>query len=197
MVLEENVKGLESIKERILSQAAEQVTEIEQSASRQAQELLAAADKDAEDFMAASAVSDNREKEALILRERSYAMSEARKIVLSAKQELIDKVIDEAVDILCNIEYEKKKELYFDILKKNIKGKERVRFSEADTDIGKSLCEGSELDFSVDDIPGDFKGGLVIYAEQIEINMTFEMLVRQNRSKLVKIAANELFKNVQ
>lgn len=187
------MRGIDAIIDRILAQASEQVREIGEDAAEQAQLIIVEAHKEAERILLSSAEQDRSEKDALLLRERSLAISESRKIMLSAKQELISKVLVDAVTELKNMDRSVKKELYLSALKKHIKGGETVGFASDDTDIGKELESFPGLDFHTDSKTGDFSGGIIIYRDQVEINMTFEMIISQNRTELVSIAASELF----
>ncbi len=189
------MKGLEAIKDKILAQAAGQVKDIESSAEAQVSEILSAAKADAAGHLSAGEAFDEADKNAVLMRERSLVVSESRKVILSVKQELISSALEEAVRLLSEMDKEDKKELYLSVLKKNIKGGETVRFAAADILAAKELRTSSGLDFRIDDKPGDFSGGMIIYRDQTEINMTFEMIVRQNRTELVAIASSELFRN--
>lgn len=187
------MKGLEAIKDRILSQAREQAREITESGDRQAQDIMAESVRLATENMEKHAKADSKDTEAILLRDRSLAVSESRQIILACKQKLIEETIDEAVASLCTLPDEEKQTLYAGMLRKNLAGGEKVKFCQKDKKLAARLSAIIEIPFTVDPEPGDFSGGFIVSGDMVEINLTFDMIVRQYRNELMAIAANALF----
>ncbi len=187
------MRGLDAIKDRILSQAREQAKEITESGDRQAQDIIAESVRQATDSLEKHAQADSRDAEAILMRDRSLAVSGSRQIILSCKQKLIEETIDEAVASLCVMDEEKKQSLYTKMLRKNLKGGETVRFCMKDMQLAGRLSSSLGISFTIDAEPGDFSGGFIVSGDMVEINLTFDMIVRQYRNELMAIAAAALF----
>ncbi|MHB1454936.1 MAG: V-type ATP synthase subunit E [Saccharofermentanales bacterium] len=187
------MRGLDAIKDRILSQAHEQAKEIAESGDRQAQDIIAESVRAATDSLEKHAQADSKDAEAILMRDRSLAVSESRQIILSCKQKLIEETIEEAVASLCVMDDEKKRALYTEMLRRNLKGGETVKFCLKDMELAGSLASSAGIHFLVDPVPGDFSGGFIVSGDMVEINLTFDMIVRQYRNDLMAVAATALF----
>ncbi|MHB8963812.1 MAG: V-type ATP synthase subunit E [Saccharofermentanales bacterium] len=187
------MKGLEAIKDRILSQAREQARIIAESGDRQAQDIIAESVRQATDNLEKHAKADSKDVEAVLMRDRSLAISESRQIILSCKQNLIDETIDEAIASLSRMSDDEKTALYAGMLRKHLVGGETVKFCLQDGRLAGQLSAVAGVSFNVDPEPGVFSGGFVVSGEMVEINLTFDMIVRQYRNELVAIAASALF----
>ena len=138
----------------------------------------------------------------------SAAQMEKRKLALAAKQEVLGEAFDLALDKLCSLPEED----YIALLTRlaveaSETGKEQLIFSEADrARVGKQVVIAANeclVKGVAPELPGalaDTKVGallgkplVVMLDNDVEINCTFETLVRLQREKLEKQVAQVLF----
>jgi len=187
------VQGLEAIKEKIRAQANSQAEDILASANEQRDVVLDKANEEARDFLKEAARTDLAERKTVLKREESLAVSEGRKIILAAKQDLISKSIDSALKSILEDKGHTKEDMYLKVLEKYVKGGERVKVSAVDRPLLESIKAKSGLDFNLDPESGNFDGGLIIYKDQVEVNLSFDMVVYKSKSDLTALAAGVLF----
>ena len=134
--------------------------------------------------------------------ERLIAMAdmERRKDLLAAKQDMVGKAFDRALEQLCNLSDEE----YVSMLTKlavaaSSSGKEQLIFSQKDrTRVGKDVViaanealNDGHLTLSEQTRP--MRGGFILSDGAIEVNCTFETLVRLQRGEIAGEVANVLF----
>ena len=134
--------------------------------------------------------------------ERLVAMAdmERRKDLLSAKQDMVSKAFDKALEQLCNLSDEE----YIAMLAKlaaaaSVSGKEQLIFSQTDrTRVGNAVIAAAnkvlnngQLTLSEQTRP--MCGGFILSDGAIEVNCTFETLVRLQRGEIAGEVANVLF----
>jgi len=191
------VDGLDAIKERILFIAGEKASDIEYAAGKQIAGILEEAEKKAENIRLKYKDSAKKECDNILRRSNSLAVSERRKIILSARQNIIEDVLSKALDSVANLPEEKKKEIYLKMLENTCSGNENetVVFNSKDKNIVKDILKVLKKPVKLMESTGDFSGGFILYNGNIEMNMTFDMIIQHYRSELISIAANTLFKN--
>lgn len=187
------MKGLEGIKNKILDTAKTEAAKILESGNEQAEKIIFEAEKIASEYLLNAKNNDLSYYNAVITREESLAESESRKTLLKAKQELIEEIISQALNSISELPSSEKKQIYVKALTNRVKDGDKVRFNKKDSQIGKEILDEIKIDFSIDEEFGEFIGGFIIIRGLIEINMTFEMIVNQNKSVLITKAAQELF----
>jgi len=187
------MNGLDAIKDRILSDARAKAEEINIKTTKEVENIR---------IKALSEVSELREKSSMLVRKesqniqnrvKSLAIMEDRKIFLAAKQRLIEEIIEQSVLSFKNIAPTQKNELYTRMLNENILGGEIVQFNNTDQEMAKEVLLSASLPVSINPVKGAFAGGFIIERENIEINMTIDMIARQYRSELVSTASSSLF----
>ena len=94
--------GIDNITGRILQEAQGEVDKILANAVNQAQEIVDKAGVEAQAVSKAAAARSEQQTKLYAARVKSSAESTRKKALLSAKQELIDSVIDKAYNKLIN-----------------------------------------------------------------------------------------------
>ena len=167
--------GLDKIIDRINEDSKNSVENIENSARLEAKRIISEAETEAESK--ASEILDAARVSARLISERaaSSADIEVKRRVLSKKQEIISKVIENSRKKLKNLDDDKYFEIMADLLGKYKAGdggslilskKDKMRLPKDFDFKGLSL---SETD-------GKFDGGFVLVYGNIEINCTFDAL---------------------
>ena len=222
------MNGMEKIAQRIQGDAQRELDQLEAETRRQAEELLAQsraqADQEREAILARGKKAAAERQERL----ESAAQMEKRKLLLAAKQEMLDQVFDRALEKLCALPDEELVALLSRLAAgASSSGKEQVIFSKRDrARLGKQVVLGaneilaqknagalpgsigeSKMGAFINKIVGvgaqltlsqdtrNIRGGLILSDGEIEMNCTFETLVRLQREKLEREIAGILFEN--
>lgn len=198
------MKGTEKIIAHIRADGDAQAKNIIDEASTQAEELRA------ESFKAALAEYEklmqagNAECEDILSGSRRIAEMEAKKSVLSVKQEMVALAFDAARSEIVNMPRDK----YTQFLARMAAdaastGEEEILLNESDRkELGKAVCKAANELLSAKGMPGrltlsedtaDICGGVIIRCGGIETNCSIDALIRQCRSGLSTEVAAVLF----
>ena len=187
--------GLDTIRDRILFIAGEKASDIEYAAQKQITRILDEAGKESEKIRLQYENSAKKECGNITRRANSLSVSQRRKIILAARQKLIEDVLSNALKEISELPEEKKKEIYLKMLENTCTGEENesVMFNKKDKKLAAEIIKKLDKPVNLIENTGDFSGGFILYNGNIEMNMTFDMTVHHYRSELVSIAANTLF----
>lgn len=193
------MNGIEKIKAQIESGVQAEIDQILGNANAEAAVIAARyqAQADAE----AAELAAKNEKAAAEREERlvSAAQMEARKVLLAAKQEMVEKAYIQALEKLNAMPQEQ----YVDVLAKLLvqassNGREEVIFSQEDRErVGKAAVEkanaGSGKKLVLSEETRAIKGGFVLKDKNVEVNCTFDTLVRLQKAETAGAVAKKLF----
>ena len=193
--------GIEKIIDRISGDAQREVDDVLAQARAEADKILsqyqAQAQAEADDILARGQKAAVERGERLA----SVAQLECRKDVLRAKQEVIDEAFQLALKKLAQLPQEEYVALLSDLaVKAAAKGTEKLIFSVADrARVGKAvvvaanekLGDKGQLTLAQETRP--MQGGFILSDGAVEVNCTFETLVRLQRGTLSTQVADVLF----
>lgn len=144
-----------------------------------------------------AALKEQAEKKAREREERlvSAAAMESRKTLLAARQEMVEKAFEQALDRLCSLPREEYVEVLAALLERCATGGEEVIFSRADRErVGEETLKkaaGKQLRLAEETRP--LRGGFVLRKGKVEVNCAFETLVRLQKGQCAAQAAKLLF----
>ncbi|RCX17484.1 V/A-type H+-transporting ATPase subunit E [Anaerobacterium chartisolvens] len=189
------MSGFEKIKDRILEEAREQARENIERAEREAEELLKASEGRAR--VSKENIIEKARAEAVESRKRIVAIAEleARKQKLKARQAIVNQAFEKALEGLCSMpDSQYGKVLMNMIVNLTESGEEEIVLSERDKarlgdDFINELNEevkrrGMKGQLSLSRYSAPIKGGVILRSGNIEINSSFETLLRMNRGEL-------------
>ena len=197
------MKGTEKIIAHIRADGDAEAKKIIDAASKQAEE------KRAESFKAALSEYEklmqagNAECED-ILSSRRIAEMEAKKSVLSVKQEMISAAFDAAREEIVNMPRDKYTQFLARMAAEAaVSGMEEIVLNARDkAEVGKAVCKAANELLSAKGTPGkltvseetaDISGGVIVRFGGIETNCSIDALIRQRRSGLSTEVAAALF----
>ena len=193
------MNGIEKITQRIEADAQTEIDRILSEAREEADQITGRYKAQAE-AEAASLAARNK-KTAAEREERlvSVAQMEARKVQLAAKQEMVEKAYDLALEKLCAMPDARYTEVLAGLLvQASSNGREEAIFSPEDRErVGKAAVDkanaasGKQLKLSKETRP--LKGGFVLRDENIEVNCTFDTLVRLEKAETTGAVVKKLF----
>ena len=193
------MNGIEKITQRIASDAQAEVDRIlgdaRDEAGRIAANYRAQADAEAAELAAKNEKAAAEREERLV----SAAQMEARKVQLAAKQEMVEKAYIRALDKLCALPEEQYVAILADLLvKASSNGKEEAVFSPEDRErVGEAaVAKANELSgkqLRLSDETQPIRGGFILKDKNVEVNCTFETLVRLQKAETAGAVAQKLF----
>ena len=193
------MNGIEKITQRIESDAQAEIDCTLADAREKAADITDTYRKQAE--AEARELRAKNEKAAAEREERlvSSAQMEARKVQLAAKQEMVERTYALALDKLCAMPEEQYVTVLADLLvQASSNGKEEAVFSAKDRErVGEkavakaNALSGKQLRLSEETQP--IRGGFILKDKNVEVNCTFETLVRLQRRELDSQVAKVLF----
>ena len=193
------MNGIEKITQRIASEAQAEIARIlgdaRDEADRIAESYRAQADGEAAELNARNEKNAAEREERLV----SAAQMEARKVLLAAKQEMVEKAYIQALDKLCAMPEEQYVAVLAGLLvKASSNGKEVAVFSKEDRErVGKAAVakanelSGKQLRLSEETQP--IRGGFILKDKNVEVNCTFETLVRLQKAETAGAVVKKLF----
>ena len=193
------MNGIEKITQRIASEAQAEIDRIlgdaRDEADRIAESYRAQADGEAAELNARNEKNAAEREERLV----SAAQMEARKVLLAAKQEMVEKAYIQALDKLCAMPEEQYVAVLAGLLvKASSNGKEEAVFSKEDREqVGKAAVakanelSGKQLRLSEETQP--IRGGFILKDKNVEVNCTFETLVRLQKAETAGAVVKKLF----
>lgn len=198
------MKGTEKIIAHIRADGDAEAKKIIDAASKQAEE------KRAESFKAALSEYEklmqagNAECEDILSGSRRIAEMEAKKSVLSVKQEMISAAFDAAREEIVNMPRDKYTQFLARMAAEAAaRGMEEIVLNARDkAEVGKSVCKAANELLSAKGTPGkltvsedtaDISGGVIVRFGGIETNCSIDALIRQRRSGLSTEVAAAMF----
>ena len=193
------MNGIEKITQRIASDAQAEVDRIlgdaREEAARISANYRAQADAEAQELDAKNERAAAEQEERLI----SAAQMKASRLQLAAKQEMVEKAYIQALDKLCAMPEEQYVAVLAGLLvKASSNGKEEAVFSKEDRErVGKAAVakanelSGKQLRLSEETQP--IRGGFILKDKNVEVNCTFETLVRLQKAETAGAVVKKLF----
>ncbi|MEQ2456407.1 V-type ATP synthase subunit E [Flavonifractor hominis] len=192
--------GIEKITGRIAADGAQETEAILAEARAQADAIAARYDQQAARESEEILARGRRNAQERVERLASVAQLDARKMELSAKQEMLSKAYDQALEQLLNLPEQQYVTLLADLAAHaSSTGREAVIFSQKDrTRYGKAaVTQANERlgdgHLTLSEQTRPIRGGLILSDGDVEVNCTFETLVRLQRGELDREVAKVLF----
>jgi V/A-type H+-transporting ATPase subunit E len=197
--------GVEKITEKILQDAEIKANEIIEKARLQAKETVEKANQ-----KAAARVKEISQKSAYDINEKKRIINsmvelEMRKDILAAKQQSIEEVFAKALDRMNGLDAEKYEQIVFDMLMASVEtGDEVVIMSESGKKklsvdfidkVNKALETAGKLgNVKLSDETRNISGGFILVGQGVEVNNSFEAVIRLYRDEIEPKVAEIFFR---
>jgi len=198
------LSGAEKLKEKIIAEAEAQAKRLLEEARQRADTIVAHGEREGTSkkdalLAQARAQAEERKRRALTITEL-----DARKQILAAKEELIEDTFNQALARLQALDREKYRELVFPMILAAVqRGDEEIIVSpEQKIFFDASFMEklnttlrqqGKKGEIALSGTTRLLKGGFVLRAGEVEINNSFDSLLRMQRDLLEPAVAGMLF----
>lgn len=196
------MNGIDKITQRITEDIDREIAGIQAQAQEQADaitaEYAARTEKESGAILARGQAAAAEREERLT----SMAQMEAKKALLAAKQEMLTRAFDQAMNQLCSMPEADYVKLLAELaVKASVTGEETVILSQKDHDqIGKAVVAaanealGSNGKLTLAEQTRPIMGGLILCDEAVEVNCTFETLVRLQKTAAAGEVSDILFR---
>lgn len=192
------------IKEKIFEDAKSEADTNLKQAKKEAEEIIESAEKDAEEKKQEILRKAKKDAELRRIRLIKANKLQSKKRKLEIKQNMINEAFSAAVDKLNELPVEDYENMLIDMIVKRVStGKEEIILSEKDrerlgtkfTDKVNSILKskGIDADLKLSGQNGNFNGGFILRSGNIDLNNTFEALIRMNREEIEKDVVSVLF----
>jgi len=186
--------GLEKILKSIEADATTNAEAVIAEARREAEEITCAAKAEAEKKCAEIAIKSDMDRTAVLNRAESAAELMEKKIILDAKQQIINDIINKAKNSLANLSDSEYVEVLILMVKKYAHNKSgKIQFSLADKKrltkdfdalLQKVLSEKEGASLTVSEDAAKVDGGFLLIYGDIEENCSFEALFNASKEEL-------------
>lgn len=193
------MEGMERIRESILAEARTQAEAIIKEAEDSVKEMEQQAEKRAEELTKNRLERAKVEAQDAQKRMLSMAELELKKQSLEAKQSIIDQAFDKALVKLNNLPEEKYAAMIVSALGSvGIKGGEELIVPPQDREkfqkgLLKKVNDRLGIELKLSDEDRGIQGGFIVKVDGVEINNSFETLLRMEREKVESEIADILF----
>ena len=196
------MSGLDNIVKKIKSNSRDEIELIKKDAESYRANVLAEAKKDTDKEI--KKILDQAKRDQDLFEEKVVSNGEfkQRNALLKAKGEVIDEVIDRALDELKNQDADSYFATILNVLKDNTQDKDgKICFSKKDLDRIPSDFEAKASDIAkekggsltVDNEPADIDDGFILKYGDIEENCTFDAIFEAKRDDLRDLVNKNLF----
>ena len=157
--------------------------------------LTACTTREERELSAKNAKAADQREERLV----STAQMEARKVILAAKQDVVEEAYALALEKLCTMPEDKYITVLSDLLvQASASGTEEAVFSAKDRPgVGKAAVEkanaASGKHLTLSDQTADIRGGFILKDRNVEVNCAFETLVRLQKAETAGAVVKKLF----
>ena len=193
------MNGIDTILRRLDTDAKAEADAVLKKARQEAADITARYQAQAAQEAARLAARNEKAAEEREERLVSAAQMEARKTLLTAKQEMVERAYQRALEKLRSLPQEQYVELLAALLvRASSTGREEAIFSAADRETaGQAAVDaanaktGGHLMISAETAP--IRGGFLLRQGSVEVNCAFETLVRLQKTETAGLVARKLF----
>ncbi|WP_434311012.1 V-type ATP synthase subunit E [Hominifimenecus sp. rT4P-3] len=187
--------SIESITARILQEAKDEAEQWMKQTESERDALLAGAAEEAEAAKKEMAVKAEEDAKVLGERRNSVAELEARKMRLSAKQEMIDRSFEEAAKLLAGMPEKEYQAFLMELLTPYQAQPGEILLNEKDKKAyGEALTEAlKESPLSVSEETVSIQGGFILRQGSVALNASLEKLMETQKKQITAEIAAVLF----
>ena len=184
------MEGIDRIRRHILAEAESEVEALAAETKVLVDQEISNAEKECGKIIEEARERAQQEAELIVKRGEGVAEALLRKQELERKQELADRVIQRALELLREKPAPERVGLYAGLIRAGGLKEGVITLSAADrAEIGQALLKAlPEGRFTLDEEDGAFSGGVVVTQGRIRDNLTYDTVVRDFRPELARAA---------
>jgi V/A-type H+-transporting ATPase subunit E len=189
------VNGIDKINDKILTDGKDFAKNVVNEASGEVKRIISDARMSSEKKK--KEIIENAENEGRIKKERIIATAkmDGKKDLLVARQSIMDEAFEKALDKMSSLPVKEYRSILENLILNSVeKGNEEIILNSKDksklpktfmTNLNKKIKSSGKLgEVKVSEKEADIKGGVIISSDDIEINCSFEALLRMKREEI-------------
>lgn len=197
------MEGIERIKERILEEARNEADKKIKEAEKRANNIIEKARDDAEQNKKMLLEKGKKEAKTRKARLISMAELEMKKEILATKQEMVEEAFEKAMERLKSMDASKYEKILINMILGAVEtGNEEIILSnnyldKLSADFLKKLNNSGKkkLNLKLSGEKREFAGGFILKSKGIEVNNTFESIIRMEKDNIESQIAGILFRD--
>ncbi len=178
--------------DKIVADAVAEKAKILEQAKKEADVVLQKAQEQSAKITESESVLSDAEAEKARGKEISGAEMEAKKLILSTKQECVKMALERVKQKLSQLSDEEYQNMILTMLEKAEKGEEIV-FSQKDKQNEALMAKLAEKRIAISEETRELEGGFIVKKGEIEYNYSFEAILIVEKENIEQIAAEILF----
>ncbi len=187
------MQGLEKIRESVLNRARGEAEKILNEARAEAEGIVAQAEAEAVRLDAIQDEELSRRRAGSLTRAEAMGQLEERRVLLEARQGLINETLEAALEKLENLDEEERKQFYLRLLADVGADGQTITFSKSDEKLAAQVIRESGFDLKPAAFDDSFKGGFVLSQGRVRWRFTYADILAADRDAYVELAASILY----
>lgn len=187
------LEGLDKVRDSVLKRANAEAKQILDEARSEAEAILAGAEAEQARLDQEQAQQQEQRRSRALTRVRSMSELERRRVILEAKQHLIDETLEEAMTRLSELPDAEREAFYLNLLRDVAADGQTIRFSPLDLGIAEEVIRKSGYKLELGETDDKFTGGFVLEEGRVRWRFSFAAILGADRETYVELAARTLY----
>lgn len=187
------IEGLDNIRDSVMKRANESADRILAEACSEAEDILLAAKEEQARLDYEQDMMLEQRRSRALTRARSMGELERRRIILEAKQNLIDETLEAAMTKLRNLSDDEREAFYLRLLRDIAADGQTIIFSHLDESIANRVIEKSGYHLKLGAYDDSFTGGFILEEGRVRWSFAFDAMLETDRETYVELIAETLY----
>ena len=195
------MSGIDNIVQKINEDSQQKIKQLEEETAIQIKEINALEDKKAQEIIDKLSAEADKKEEAIRRNAKSGAEMANRQELLTTRQQMLNVAFEKALEAMKQMDSSKKSAFVKAMVLSSAKGDEKIVASSSDSVYTESLlselnsalkAEGKQGELTYD-LTSEKIDGLILKKDGMEINLTYEEVIRQIKGEIDSEVSKILF----
>lgn len=195
------MSGIDNIVQKINEDSQQKIKQLEEETAIQIKEINALEDKKAQEIIDKLTAEADKKEEAIRRNAKSGAEMANRQELLATRQQMLNVAFEKALEAMKQMDSSKKSAFVKAMVLSSAKGDEKIVASSSDSVYTESLlselnsalrAEGKQGELTYD-LTSEKIDGLILKKDGMEINLTYEEVIRQIKGEIDSEVSKILF----
>ena len=195
------MSGIDNIVQKINEDSQQKIKQLEEETAIQIKEINALEDKKAQEIIDKLSAEADKKEEAIRRNAKSGAEMANRQELLATRQQMLNVAFEKALEAMKQMDSSKKSAFVKAMVLSSAKGDEKIVASSSDSVYTDSLlselnsalrAEGKQGELTYD-LTSERIDGLILKKDGMEINLTYEEVIRQIKGEIDSEVSKILF----
>lgn len=195
------MSGIDNIVQKINEDSQQKIKQLEEETAIQIKEINALEDKKAQEIIDKLTAEADKKEEAIRRNAKSGAEMANRQELLATRQQMLNVAFEKALEAMKQMDSSKKSAFVKAMVLSSAKGDEKIVASSSDSVYTESLLSELNSALKADgkqgeltyDLTSEKIDGLILKKDGMEINLTYEEVIRQIKGEIDSEVSKILF----